>query len=438
MRLINTKTLETHEFLPAYIPRYAILSHRWQEEEVSFKQYSKRHKYPEIQRLRGFTEIEQFCRIARERQTEWAWIDTCCIDSRSSAELSEAINSMWRWYKGAAECYVYLCDVHTQELSSDVLAQVEKSEWFTRGWTLQELIAPGYRVFFTSEWNDIGTIDSGGTAFSQMVMRDSSKIEDSSVILLLAISRTSKVPFLCLQASSVKSFSIGERLSWSANRTTSRPEDVAYSLMGLLDVNMPLLYGEGKQKAFTRLQLELLKKSNDTSLFAWQYPRSSLYVPLRRDRGLLASSPAKFANFRHKRSPMDDSGLTMAGKNPSLIPYEMTNRGLYLHVGCYRIQSRKIAWLCVLWCVPLLKEGTAIFLEHAVGQDPKSSPVSARRTSLIEWDVLSPRGRLLLEGAQRPISVEDDLDASCSLVYLAEDQRGKLDQCEFYIEQDHL
>ncbi|GAB1732387.1 hypothetical protein NU195Hw_g1365t1 [Hortaea werneckii] len=97
MRLINTKTLEMHEFLPADIPRYAILSHRWQEEEASFKQYSKRHKYPKIQQLKGFAKIEQFCRIARERQMKWAWIDTCCIDSRSSAELSEAINSMWQW-----------------------------------------------------------------------------------------------------------------------------------------------------------------------------------------------------------------------------------------------------------------------------------------------------------------------------------------------------
>ncbi|KAI7232820.1 hypothetical protein KC330_g5700 [Hortaea werneckii] len=148
MRLIDTETLEMHEFLPAYIPPYAILSHRWQEEDVSFKQYTKRHKYPEVQQLKGFPKIEQFCRIARERQMEWAWIDTCCIDSRSSAELSEAINSMWRWHAGAAECYIYLCDVHMRDDFSNVLAQVEQSEWFTRGWTLQELIVPRYRVFF--------------------------------------------------------------------------------------------------------------------------------------------------------------------------------------------------------------------------------------------------------------------------------------------------
>ncbi|GAB1739822.1 hypothetical protein NU219Hw_g4757t1 [Hortaea werneckii] len=108
MRLINTETLEMHEFLPAYISQYAVLLHRWQEEEVSFKQYSKRHKCSEIQQLKGFAKIEQFCRIAREREMQWAWIDTCCIDSRSSAELSEAINSMWQWYTDAAECYIYL------------------------------------------------------------------------------------------------------------------------------------------------------------------------------------------------------------------------------------------------------------------------------------------------------------------------------------------
>ncbi|OTA30570.1 hypothetical protein BTJ68_12409 [Hortaea werneckii EXF-2000] len=179
MRLINTETLEMHEFLPADIPRYAILSHRWQEEEVSFKQYTKRHKYPEIQQLKGFAKIEQFCRIARERQMEWAWIDTCCIDSRSSAELSEAINSMWRWYKNADGCYIYLCDVHMQDDFSKVLAQVERSEWFTRGWTLQELIAPRYRVFFTSRWAEIGSIKSKpGFAYEEIGEDLSGVMED--------------------------------------------------------------------------------------------------------------------------------------------------------------------------------------------------------------------------------------------------------------------
>ncbi|RMZ13464.1 hypothetical protein D0862_02309 [Hortaea werneckii] len=158
MRLINTETLEMHEFLLAHVPRYAILSHRWQEEEVSFKQYSKRHKYPEIQQFKGLAKIEQFCRIAREREMQWAWIDTFCIDSRSSAELSEAINSMWQWYADAAERYIYLCDVHMQDDFLKVLAQVERSEWFIRGWTLQELIAPRYRIFFTSNWAEIGFI----------------------------------------------------------------------------------------------------------------------------------------------------------------------------------------------------------------------------------------------------------------------------------------
>ncbi|KAI6914233.1 hypothetical protein KC318_g894 [Hortaea werneckii] len=181
MRLINTETLEMHEFLPARIPRYAILSHRWQKEEVSFKQYGKRHKYLETQQLKGFAKIEQFCRIARERQMKWAWIDTCCIDSRSSAELSEAINSMWQWYVDATECYIYLCDVHMQDNILDVLAQVGRSEWFTRGWTLQELIAPRYRVFFTSTWAQIGAIKStqGLLAYEEF-REDFSCVEGSS------------------------------------------------------------------------------------------------------------------------------------------------------------------------------------------------------------------------------------------------------------------
>ncbi|KAI6823709.1 hypothetical protein KC340_g994 [Hortaea werneckii] len=440
MRLINTETLDMREFLPAYIPRYAILSHRWQEEEVSFKQYIKRHKYPEIQQLKGFAKIVQLCRIARERQMEWAWIDTCCIDSRSSAELSEAINSMWQWYADADECYIYLCDVHMQDDFSDVLAQVEKSEWFTRGWTLQELIAPRYRVFFTSAWMAIGVVSLWQDArASEKSSRDLSGVEESSKSLQHVVSRTSKVPSSYLLVRDVVSSSIGERISWSASRQTSRPEDVAYSLMGLLEVNMPMLYGEGKEKAFVRLQLELIKKSRDTSLLAWQLPLIKKETSDRHGSGLLASSPARFANFGRSLSRNYDYwGFTMVGRELSLAPYKMTNRGLHLHVGAYRILSHNMLGSLILWCVPLSVDGTAIILEHPVACDPTSSPVPARRTSLIAWDVLNREGRLPLKGAQTAISIEKYLDSSGSLVRLAKGQRGKLEPCEFCIEQDYL
>ncbi|KAI6859333.1 hypothetical protein KC319_g80 [Hortaea werneckii] len=432
MRLINTETLEMHEFLPAHIPRYAILSHRWQEEEVSFKQYTKRQKYPEIQRLKGFAKIEQFCRIARERRKEWAWIDTCCIDSRSSAELSEAINSMWRWYNDAAECYIYLCDVHMKDDFSDVLAQVERSEWFTRGWTLQELLAPRFRVLFTAKWVKIGFVKSWPDyQISRSSGKGFSNNEECSQSLEHKVSRIANVPLSCLVSLSVESFSVGERLSWSANRRTSRPEDVAYSLMGILGVNMPLLYGEGEQKAFIRLQLELLKKSNDTSLFAWDFHEDSKLI----SGGLLALSPANFARFHRGPNeyhyhwisallPFQESEVSRA---PVLAPTMMTNRGLYLKAEAYRMHSHKASWGRVLWCIPLSRQRRAILLAHPAGLDPRCTPVSATRTFLLGLDVLSEKGLFLLDSATAEISDTEDFDASLSL-----------EVCEFYVEQDYV
>lgn len=432
MRLINTETLEMHEFLPAYIPRYAILSHRWQEEEVSFKQYTKRHKYSEIQQLKGFAKVEQFCRIARERQMEWAWIDTCCIDSRNSAELSEAINSMWRWYAGAAECYIYLCDVHMQDDCSDVLAQVERSEWFTRGWTLQELIAPRYRVFFSSTWMKLGLIQFG------LILPISGEDKESSSSFPHFISRTSKVPLLYLLGRNVSFSSIGERISWSAGRRTSRPEDVAYSLMGLLDVNMPLLYREGEEKAFVRLQMELIKKSPDTSLFAWDSSWSGQKSSTRDNEGLLALSPAKFARFDGDWNQDDDNWrFTLFDTKAFLAPYEMTNRGLYLHVGAYRVQSHA-ARHRALWCVPLSAKGRALFLEHPLGFDPTKLPVLAKRTSLIGWDALNYNRRVLLEGDGASTSSKGDIDVGQSFVYWVKQQQEEPELCEFYIRQNNV
>ena len=135
MHLINTENLKIEDFPPNRIPRYVILSHRWEDEEVSFQDMQTGLALGKA----GYVKIERFCDQARSNGFQHAWIDTCCIDKTSSAELSEAINSMYRWYQNAEVCYTYLSDVHTETILED--ASFANSAWFTRGWTLQELIA---------------------------------------------------------------------------------------------------------------------------------------------------------------------------------------------------------------------------------------------------------------------------------------------------------
>lgn len=253
MRLINTRTLELRQFNENNRPRYAILSHRWWDrEEVTLQQWNEAKTYSS---RRGYRKIHDFCRKARSDGFEWAWADTCCIDKVSTEnELSEAINSMFKWYQDAGRCYIYLSDViydrvdHESRRSVDHMGSIlRESLWFTRGWTLQELIAPKDGVFFDANWKRIGTKSS--LAF---VLSDITRIN----IDLLRNKRD------------LSFFSIAQKMSWAAFRKTTRTEDRAYSLCGLFDIKLPTIYGEGDE-AFRRLQEMLMARSTDQSLFAW-------------------------------------------------------------------------------------------------------------------------------------------------------------------------
>ena len=233
---------------------YAILSHTWgtPAEEQTFQELraiDARCKVSNENPLDLVShKIRRCCFLARERGFDWVWIDTCCIDKTSSVELSEAINSMFRWYASAEVCFVYLGDVPA---GCDLAAQdsaFRKAKWFQRGWTLQELIAPLNILFFSLDWQYLG-----------------SKLDTTE--LLQSITR---VPCQILtREKHFASASIAERMSWVSKRVTTRPEDIAYCLMGLFDVNLPTLYGEGRRRAFQRLQQEIMKASYDPSLFAW-------------------------------------------------------------------------------------------------------------------------------------------------------------------------
>jgi hypothetical protein len=269
MRLLNVHSLKLEEFggEPGDgIPPYVILSHRWGRDEVSFREMTADHA--DLAQREGFQKIVRCCEKARSEGHDLVWIDTCCIDKSGSAELSEAINSIFRWYRRAEICYAYLDDVCPFEDPTKVSSSFRKSRWFTRGWTLQELLAPYEVVFLDKDWQEIGTKRSLGDIVSSQTKIDKQTLED------------------CIW----QHVSIAAKMSWASSRVTKRVEDMAYCLMGLFDVNMPLIYGEGS-KAFYRLQLEIMKSSDDQSIFAW-IPDFRSYT--RTSYGLLAESPKDF------------------------------------------------------------------------------------------------------------------------------------------------
>lgn len=269
MRLLHSNTLKLHEFIGSQTPPYAILSHTWGEEEVSFQELQA----GKPSEKKGFEKIKRCSEIAAEDGFDWVWVDTCCIDKTSSAELSEAINSMYRWYQLAEVCYALLSDVPSDEDPYAEGSAFRKSRWFTRGWTLQELIAPPHLQFLGGDWKDIG---------SKLSMQD--VISEITRIQTDALVGIRKLP----------DFSVAQRMSWASNRVTTREEDIAYCLMGIFDINMPMLYGEGT-KAFIRLQEQIITNSDDDSIFAWWDQWDQWRLRTKTDgQGLLALSPKNF------------------------------------------------------------------------------------------------------------------------------------------------
>jgi hypothetical protein len=188
--------------------------------------------------------------VLREGSTDghkYVWIDTCCIDKRSSAELSEAINSMWKWYWKSEVCYAYLADVPSEGFISGTTdySELSRSRWFTRGWTLQELIAPHNLLFLGQDWRVIGIKEEFGLFATQISM--------TKYYNKMFLSKISEITGI---AESVLHFDLdirlipaAQKMAWAARRRTARDEDLAYALIGLFDVNMPILYGEGLKRA---------------------------------------------------------------------------------------------------------------------------------------------------------------------------------------------
>ncbi|KAH6625402.1 heterokaryon incompatibility protein-domain-containing protein [Boeremia exigua] len=229
-----------------HIPSYAILSHTWiaTQDEVTFKDVMKGRG----KNKRGYNKLHFCAKQAIHDKLDYFWIDTCCIDKSSSAELQEAINSMFKWYQNSAKCYVYLTDVslHTSAAalaSHGWRSAFRQSRWFTRGWTLQELLAPTSVNFFTREGASLGD--------KQSLWQD--------------INEATGIPPQILRGDvfSLYQVPVNDRLRWARNRQKTREEDQCYSLLGLFNVHMSLLYGEGRIKAFRRFHEELKKDQED-------------------------------------------------------------------------------------------------------------------------------------------------------------------------------
>ncbi|KAF2994595.1 hypothetical protein E8E13_001964 [Curvularia kusanoi] len=304
MRLLNVHTKRLHTFYGSSTPKYAILSHTWlsDHEEVIFSHIQSQQP-SSWSHLPGAKKVDHTCQQAANDGYEWAWIDTCCIDKTNNAELSEAINSMFQWYQRAQVCYVYLLDV-----DSNNAGDIFTSRWWSRAWTLQELVAPANVQFFDEDWRNVGSRSALADEIALEKHIDSSILRDPTVL---------------------SSSSVAQRMCWAAQREATREEDLAYALLGIFNINMTMQYGEGGEAAFVRLQKEIMRTTKDMSIFAWGFKALPLESVLSGNRepdssslesdqnpdgvskyGLLASRPSDFAGTHDIISlPEHESGV---------------------------------------------------------------------------------------------------------------------------------
>ena len=301
MRLVNKKTRELGWFTDDKTPPYIILSHRWIGAETSLQEFLLQRDLTDEHWSQGTAKVMRLCQEALSYPEDYVWIDSCCIDKASSTELQEAINSMYKWYENAATCIAYLEDVSLAAASTSsgsIEDQLAKSAWFNRGWTLQEMLAPKKMVFVDCEWKALGDRNALSENLETITGVQKSFYGDRSAIM---------------------SATVAERMSWLSQRKTARVEDLAYCMLGIFDVNMNMLYGEGA-KAFLRLQKEIIQEIDDESIFVWLNP--SPFQPW--ESTALAPGPECFSACRDLKIRKD---VWIERE-----PYRMTTKGLEIEL----------------------------------------------------------------------------------------------------------
>lgn len=347
---MQTRRLE--EFHSDTVPPYAILSHTWGREEVTFQDLTREdHK-----QKHGYKKIEGCCQAAAEGRIMYVWVDSCCIDKSSSAELSEAINSMFKWYEASEVCFVYLEDVPTGMDPFPHDSAFRKSRWWTRGWTLQELLAPHHTIFYDSAWERVFTPEMGKGHFKKIALPlrpeyevkrprrfSEDRMQIQPVIQQIRYGLLTEItgipsPVL-LKELSLSKVSAACKFSWASQRMTTRIEDKAYCLMGILGVNMPLLYGEG-DRAFVRLQEVVISSSDDISPLAWGYDLAWETIEELGYDNILAKSPTAFRGY--------PKSYYQYVQRPLNTHSTVTGHGLHIELPLLLIDARNKVWIAIV------------------------------------------------------------------------------------------
>ncbi|KIJ58831.1 hypothetical protein HYDPIDRAFT_119186 [Hydnomerulius pinastri MD-312] len=327
---------------------FAILSHRWLATgEPSFTDI----KAGRMSKGPGFDKLSMFCRKAREYGCEYVWSDTCCIDKASSAELEEAIRSMFRWYRNAAVCIAYVAQTST-------LDDLRSDPWFTRGWTLQELLAPKKIRFFGKDWMPLTKEPRNGN-------------DKSNSDFVRVLSELTGIPQSDLTAFSPGCSRVYEKMLWASNRRTTRVEDVAYSLIGIFDISMPVAYGEGHW-AFFRLMEAIIERCREPGVLAWAGNSSPYSVALPRSPSSYRSLDRHVAMSLKLVKPEFDWGSRFTHSTERRRgdrTFTMTKRGLQIKLLIIGVEMNSPYSLASGYAITTVTRGRPLSQVFGVDED---------------------------------------------------------------------
>ncbi|KIJ19671.1 hypothetical protein PAXINDRAFT_166749 [Paxillus involutus ATCC 200175] len=293
--------------------KFAILSHRWGKLEPSFQEItalSTSNARGQLPSGPGFYKLRMFCDTAGKYRCAFAWSDTCCINKDSSAELEEAIRSMFRWYRNAHVCIAHLAQ-------SQSLQDLRNEQWFTRGWTLQELLAPWRMKLYGKDWKPLRPPPQYADQYSGRYANDK---EDPDILRVLE--RVTRIPVVDIAAFSPGWDRVYEKMTWASQRRTTKIEDAAYSLIGIFNVTIPIAYGEGGW-AFHRLMEAILQRSGEFGILAWAGSPSPY-------SDALPGSPASYGALGHSKARRLYPRREQDGQPllTEILPLAITNDGL--------------------------------------------------------------------------------------------------------------
>ncbi|KAJ8519460.1 hypothetical protein ONZ45_g3573 [Pleurotus djamor] len=327
--------------------RYAILSHTWANRELGFRDVNVEGGMGvgSLEKKEGYAKLDGMCRVAGEFMCRYVWFDAVCIDKSNTMEMEETIHSMWKWYQNAYICIVHLSNTNLKlpsyPANSSVSPtgprrrgdskrkQLKEDPWFRRGWTLPELLAPKRIKFYLGDW----------TKMDQRVGRrfDICRVQEEGfdfgaeyVQFLRLVADAATVPVCAVKQFSLRTHSAPEVFHWISKRITTRPEDLSYCLMGMLDIHIPIIYGEGHENAFYRLQSACLQSSPSRLIFHWfgmPSPKNSM----------IAADPSAFKHTGTYEGYVDGQ-LLFRDHMDIDTSFVLTNAGLRMMVTLFDVR----------------------------------------------------------------------------------------------------